>query len=52
MANWQFNKKIKGRQVRTLVGVGCIVFFIIATMIVLLAEGHPKKRPLQKIQSI
>ncbi|HHF7368358.1 TPA: TrbI/VirB10 family protein [Legionella bozemanae] len=48
MANWQFNKKIKGRQVRTLVGVGCIVFFIIATMIVLLAEGHPKKTTTTK----
>lgn len=48
MANWQFNKKIKGRQVRTLVVVGCIVFFIIAMMIVLLAEGRPKKTTTKK----
>ncbi|HHW4982766.1 TPA: TrbI/VirB10 family protein [Legionella anisa] len=48
MANWQFNKKVKGRQVRTLIGVGCIVFFIIAMMIVLLAEGRPKKTATTK----
>ncbi|HHF7365625.1 TPA: TrbI/VirB10 family protein [Legionella bozemanae] len=48
MANWQWNKMVKGRQVRTLIGVGCITFFIIAMMIVLLAEGRPKKTATTK----
>ena len=49
MANWQWNKKVKGRQVRTLIVAGSCVFFLVAMMIVLLADGHPKKsRPAQK----
>ncbi|HHF7375642.1 TrbI/VirB10 family protein [Legionella bozemanae] len=48
MANWQFNKKVKENQIRTLIGVGCIVFFIIAMMIVLLAEGRLKKTATTK----
>ena len=43
MANWQWNKKVKGRQVRTLILAGCGLFFIVAMMIVLLADGRPKK---------
>ncbi|RMW99871.1 TrbI/VirB10 family protein [Legionella jordanis] len=43
MANWQWNKMVKGRQVRTLIVAGCGVFFLIAMMIGLLADGRPKK---------
>ncbi|HHU0079776.1 TPA: TrbI/VirB10 family protein [Legionella pneumophila] len=43
MANWQWNKIVKGRQVRTLIVAGCGLFFLVAMMIVLLADGRPKK---------
>ncbi|HAU0213691.1 TPA: conjugal transfer protein TraB [Legionella pneumophila] len=43
MANWQWNKMVKGRQVRTLIVAGGCLFFIVAMMIVLLADGRPKK---------
>ncbi|MDF1931909.1 hypothetical protein PGH45_20030 [Legionella pneumophila] len=43
MANWQWNKMVKGRQVRTLIVVGCGLFFLFAMMIVLLADDRPKK---------
>ncbi|KTC83365.1 conjugative transfer protein TraB, partial [Legionella cherrii] len=44
MANWQWNKRIKGRQVRTLIVVGGCLFFIVALMIVLLVDGRPPKK--------
>lgn len=43
MANWQWNKMIKGHQVRTLIIAGCGLFFLVAMMIVLLTDGRPKK---------
>lgn len=43
MANWQWNKKVKGRQMRTLMIAGCGLFVLVALMIVLLADGRPKK---------
>lgn len=43
MANWQWNKLVKGRQIRTLLITGCGFLFLIAMMIGLLAEGRPKK---------
>ncbi len=43
MANWQWNKMVKGRQVRTLIVAGCGLFFLFAMMIVLLADDRPKK---------
>nr|HAT8715175.1 conjugal transfer protein TraB [Legionella jordanis] len=43
MANWQWNKLVKGRQVRTLIVAGSCLFFLVAMMIVLLADGRPKK---------
>ena len=43
MANWQWNKIVKGRQVRTLIVAGCGLFFLVAMMVVLLADGRPKK---------
>ncbi|MCW8445704.1 TraB/VirB10 family protein [Fluoribacter gormanii] len=46
MANWQWNKRVKGRQVRTLIVVGGCLLFIVALMIVLLADGRPKQNRL------
>lgn len=43
MANWQWNRTVQGRQVRTLIIAGCGVLALVALMIVLLADGHPKK---------
>lgn len=43
MANWQLNKMVKVRQVRTLIIVLCGLFFLVTMMIALLADGHPKK---------
>ncbi|QMT62122.1 TrbI/VirB10 family protein [Legionella sp. PC997] len=43
MANWQWNKIVKWRQVRTLIVAGFGLLFLIAMMIVLLANGRPKK---------
>ena len=43
MANWQWNKMVKGRQVRTLIAAGSCLFFLVVMMIVLLADGRPKK---------
>ena len=39
---------VKGRQVRTLIVTGCGLFFLVAMMIVLLADGRPKKTQAQK----
>ncbi|HHT9922940.1 TPA: TrbI/VirB10 family protein [Legionella pneumophila] len=44
MANWQWNKMVQGRQVRTLIVAGCGLIFLVAMMIVLLADGRPKKK--------
>ena len=43
MANWQFNKLVKSRQVRTLVGAGSCLLVILGILIVLLVDGRPKK---------
>lgn len=43
MANWQWNKIVKWRQVRTLIVAGFGLLFLIAMIIVLLANGRPKK---------
>jgi conjugal transfer pilus assembly protein TraB len=43
MVNWQWNKIIKGRQIRTLIVAGSCLLFAIAMMIVLLINGSPKK---------
>ena len=51
MANWQWNKIVKGRQVRTLIVAGCGLFFLVAMMILLLADGRPKKTQALKKNS-
>ncbi|CDZ79402.1 conjugal transfer pilus assembly protein TraB [Legionella massiliensis] len=43
MANWQWNKQVLGRQVRTLGLVGVGLFLVVAVMVGLAAEGRPKK---------
>lgn len=48
MASWQWNKMVKGRQVRTLIVAGSCLFFLVAMMIVLLADGRPKKTQVLK----
>ncbi|SEG42182.1 conjugal transfer pilus assembly protein TraB [Legionella quinlivanii DSM 21216] len=48
MANWQWNKRVKGRQLRTLMVAGGGLFFIIVMVIVLLADGRPKKHSVVK----
>ncbi|WP_419421561.1 hypothetical protein ACNVED_16375 (plasmid) [Legionella sp. D16C41] len=48
MARWQLNKQVLGRQVRTLIVVGSGLLCLVAVMIVLLAEGRPKKSEAQK----
>ncbi|WP_169042387.1 hypothetical protein [Legionella pneumophila] len=45
MANWQWNKMVKGRQVRTLIVVGCGLFFLFAMMIVLFVVAEYKLIP-------
>jgi conjugal transfer pilus assembly protein TraB len=48
MANWQWNKMVKGRQVRTLIVAGFGLFFLIVVMTVLLADGRPKRNATLK----
>lgn len=48
MASWQWNKMIKGRQVRTLIVAGSCLIFLVAMMIALLADGHPKRAKVLK----
>ncbi|HBD7476130.1 TPA: conjugal transfer protein TraB [Legionella pneumophila] len=43
MANWQWNKHIKGRQTRTLLVVGGGLFMLLLAVSALLADGRPKK---------
>jgi len=43
MANWQFNKMVKGRQVRTLIVAGSCLLLVLAMMIILLVDSHPQK---------
>ena len=48
MANWQLNKLVKGRQLRTLIVAGCAFTLVLAMMIVLLVDGRPKKTSASK----
>ena len=48
MANWQLNKLVKGRQLRTLIVAGCAFTLVLAMMIVLLVDGRPKKSASRK----
>ena len=48
MANWQLNKLVKGRQLRTLIVAGCAFTLVLAMMIVLLVDGRPKKAASRK----
>lgn len=48
MANWQLNKLVKGRQLRTLIVAGCVFTLVLAMMIVLLVDGRPKKTSASK----
>ncbi|HHI9467518.1 TPA: TrbI/VirB10 family protein [Legionella anisa] len=48
MANWQLNRIIKGRQVRTLVTVFSCIVLIVAIMMGLLIDHRPKKTALPK----
>ena len=43
MANWQWNKMVKGRQIRTLIAAGSCLLLVLAMMIVLLVDSHPQK---------
>lgn len=43
MANWQWNKVVKGRQVKVLIVAGCGLFFLLVTMIALLTDGRGQK---------
>lgn len=50
MANWQLNKLVKGRQLRTLIVAGCAFTLVLAMMIVLLVDGRPKKQHRERSQ--
>jgi conjugal transfer pilus assembly protein TraB len=43
MANWQWNKMVKGRQTRTLIVAGSCLLLVLAMMIVLLVDSRPQK---------
>ncbi|MCW8419991.1 MULTISPECIES: TrbI/VirB10 family protein [Fluoribacter] len=43
MANWQWNKMVKGRQTRTLIMAGSCLLLVLAMMIVLLVDSRPQK---------
>lgn len=43
MANWQWNKVVKGRQVKVLIVAGCGLFFLSVVMIALLTDGRGQK---------
>lgn len=43
MADWQLNRRIKGRQMRTLFVVACVLLLLFTMLCVLLADSHPKK---------
>ena len=51
MANWQLNKQVLGRQRRTLIVAGCAFTLVLTIMIILLADGRPKK-PASSNESI
>lgn len=48
MANWHFNKLVKGRQIRTMIVAGCCAFFVVVMLIILLIDGTPKRKNLAK----
>lgn len=48
MANWHFNKLVKGRQIRTMIVAGCCAVFVVVMLIILLIDGTPKRKNLAK----
>lgn len=43
MADWQLNRRIKGRQMRTLLVVTLVLLLLLSVLCVLLADSHPQK---------